>query len=197
MDDNNTSAAYKIFHYRVLVYIPATYAYEIHHDRIGIPQYGSAEQEQMAGEELVLQQRTLAEVIEYWDRGAKVIFKDAKDSTFCYDWLREHLNNIHYRASSTFNVGKMPPLEDIQKMDNFAYSLFQVTRRHSSADPRQPAMKQSIQQLFSNRLLKRQRPEEATQTQEAEQEPVEEHDLFYQDIANVAFSRGLYPDKEE
>lgn len=200
MADNEIieTPAYKIFHKIIMVYIPASYAYETIHQFVGTPVYQNAEQEVQAAEEMVLQQRNLADIIELWDRGARVIFKNKADTSKCYQWIRDHLNEYR-NASSTGMYVRNIPLRDLEKMDQFAQALYRVARNTEDHDLREPPMKRAMQSLFANRIMTRQRPpskkeleEKEPQSDDPKADPEKnEHEPIVPDISKQVIDRRL------
>lgn len=189
----NHSPAYKIFHYYVDVQIPASFAYERHFEEVGTPVYTNPAMEEQAAAEMVFRRHTVAELIEYYRRGATIIFTDVNQSVDAYGWLRDHLNQMREKSGTRVNTGNIP-LSDLQAMDEFASMLYRIARRYEQVDETSGKMSRQMDRLFGSRMRKR-RLTEAEQAQEAkkpeEDATPREHPNMADDIRQSTLDRKL------
>lgn len=181
------TVAYKIFHRRFRVYLPAAYAHEFVHELIGTPRYQNSQQEQAAAQEPVLQQRTLADIVEFWDRGARIVFANKEDTVTAYQWLRDHLHN-YYRQTNFSLRRSSVPLEDLEKMDRFAEALYETSRNHEKVPSAGSSLERKRDQLFANRMMSRQRPNKS-KTEEEKEPP--KHRSVIDDISKAVVNQQI------
>jgi hypothetical protein len=188
--------AYKIFHYYFMVMIPAAYAYQNDQAMLGVYQYQSKEAEESAAQEMVTRQHTVAEMVEYWKAGARLILCNPKDSETIYGWIREHVQGKMNKLGTSLNVGNVP-IQDLKDLDDFARSIYQVARNYEEGgDIREAALVQKAETIFRRRGgLRRQRPSEqeesAGSNAPAEKPAPREHDPMADEISRLALERQL------
>jgi len=185
-----TSSAYPIFHTYYLVRIPASYAYEAQHELFGTPVYDNEEQEKLAASEMVLQQRTIAEMAEFYHRGAQLILENSNDSVEIYRVIKNHLEEVQAKLRTRVNVGKVP-VEDLRKLDEFATALYRVTRKHERFDTRQSNMNSKLDELFGSRFKRRQAYLEGEEREAEAQAQVREHESVADLISKEVIERNI------
>lgn len=184
--------AYKIFHYTLRIRIPASYGFEKYHQLCGVPEYENQDQYTQAAEEMVLFEMPLSDAIEYYHRGAKVEFEDPNQSVQAYQWLKDYLNEQHYRVQHHVNARKIA-LSDLKKMDEFAEVLYRIARNYEPVDSRESSFDRSIETLFSKRLLRRRHvdPRREDPPPQEDQHGAKEHRSVTDDITKEAINRHL------
>ena len=191
-NDFKNSPAYPLFHEYYLIRIPASYAFEVQHELFGTPVYDNDDQEAMAAQEMVLQQHTIADMAELYHRGAHIILENPKDSTKIYERLKRYLDYMRDKVQGV-NVGKVP-VDDIRKLDEFAMSLYKVTRKYEQVDLRQSPMNAKLDSLFSSRFRHRaayfEQEKEQAQSGKREHEK-REHEPISELISEKMFERNL------
>lgn len=189
--DQHTNA-YKIFHYPLRIRIPASYGFEKFHALCGVPAFENKDQYTQAAEEMVLYEMPLSDAIEYYHRGAKIIFEDPHQSVKAYQWLKDYLNEQHHRVQHNINIGKIA-LSDLKKMDEFAEVLYRIARNYEPVDSRASSFDRKVESLFSRRLMRRRdvdpRREEPSET--AEDQGPKEHRSITDDITREAIDRRI------
>ena len=186
--------AYKIFHYYFKVLIPASFAFEQQQQLLGTHQYQSAEAEQHATQEMVPRQHTVAEMVDYWKRGAQLILQNPDQAKTIYGWIREHIQRKMNQMSTSLNTGTVP-LRDLQDLDEFAKSIYQIARNYEDGvDVRGAAINQKINRVFKRRgglrrNLAEQQEEQSTPNQE--RPAPREHDPMADEISRIALERQL------
>lgn len=191
-DTDEHTPAFKIFHYYIECMIPASFANQNKNALTGSLVYNSPEQEESASHEMVARRHTVAELIQYHRRGATIILRNPEDAVKIYGWLRDHLADARQRVQFGVNVGNLP-IEDLTDMDDFATMVYRIARNYEQVDERQSKMGRKLDDMFSRRLIRRKRAEEAEHSnpQEPEDKPVKEHNSIMDDISHTALERGL------
>jgi hypothetical protein len=189
---DQTTPAYKLFHYYIECMIPAAYAFQARHDVEGVPVYERADMEDDAAREMVPRQHTTVELIEYHKRGASIIIRNPDDAVKMYGWLRDHLSHLRSRVQFSVNIGNIP-LQDLEDMDDFAAMVYRIARQYEQVDERQGKMNRKIDDMFKNRRIRRKRveSEEPSNQQTPEEKPMKEHRSITGDISKSAIERGL------
>lgn len=189
---DQTTAAYKLFHFYVECMIPAAYAYQSRHEVEGVPVYARGDMEDDAAREMVPRQHTTVELIEYHKRGASIIIRNPEDAVKMYGWLRDHLSLLRSRVQFSVNIGNIP-LQDLEDMDDFATMIYRIARQYEQVDERQGKMNRKIDDMFKNRRIRRKRVEDETPAnqQTPEEKPMKEHRSITGDISKSAIERGL------
>lgn len=183
------TAMFKIFHYYIDTQIPALYAYENQATKLGMPVFEQAGGEKEYLAEKVYVRKTVNQLIELHAKGCPIIFNKPDDTLKIYGWLKEALETLHQRYSSTLHTNKIP-IESITKMDEFARSLHMVARKHQDVDITKSHLSQSIEKMMQQRGLSRRSRIKPVGNRNIKPKPPE-HESFIPKISQTAFDRKL------
>lgn len=129
-DKTKESAGYKLFHYKYACLIPETEVNTKQHREIfGTFVSGDEKIDRGIANSLVDAYRTPVELALIVSRGGSVEIPDSDKAYEVYNFIIQHLQDvIEFQRAGYF--GRVPPLEDLQILDQFAAKLFSQARWH-------------------------------------------------------------------
>lgn len=128
--DPTQTAVYKIFYWKYQCKIPEMVVYpDAVLEEFGTFVSGNEGRDVSNATMLVGAVRTIAELCEIHAKGFKIELPDNKKMFEIYSLICEHLKDcVEYQKNGMF--GKMPPMEDLVKLDKFAAYIFPQARHH-------------------------------------------------------------------
>lgn len=128
--DATQTAVYKIFHWKYQCKIPEMVVYsDAVLEEFGTFVSGDEARDVSNATMLVGAIRTIAELCEISAKGFKIEIEDNRKAFEMYSLVCEHLKDcIEYQKNGLF--GRMPPMEDLKKLDKFAAYIYPQARWH-------------------------------------------------------------------
>jgi hypothetical protein len=185
-DIKDQSAAYRIFHWYYLAFIPqhATYSKD-YLTNFGIGTTQNREIDRELAKSLTLAQLTISDMAEHLDNGINIQLEDPKKSVEIYKTVREHL--LDWEKLVQESIGDVdPPMEDLRKLDLLASELYKVAKGYMQIAPSDSKLFQTIERLGSRRVMSR-----ITAAEQVKRAPLpEDYQSITDKIAKEAFAKS-------
>lgn len=125
----NHSAAYRLFHYKYEVRLPALFMYGPEYlKKHGYRVSGEAGLDHLRLRELIVVRQTPAGMALLHNEGASIDFLDHRDSVQVYQDIQEHLMDWERMVQQWVHPDDVPPIEEFRMFEAIAMAIYETAK---------------------------------------------------------------------